>query len=97
MKHPDNREAKAAVAVVAAEEAEVVIVAVAVVVAASAADPAVPVAKTSGFPKPSSDVSSSTDTLTHSRRSTLTPSPSRRHQLLMHSSRWPTKISVTRS
>jgi len=93
------REAKAAEVatevVVAAEEAEVVTGEVAAVVAASAADPVV-LEKTSGFPRPSSVVSLSTDTLTHLRRFTLTPFLSRRLQLSTNLSRKPTNNSVTR-
>jgi hypothetical protein len=67
------------------------VVAVEVVVASVAP------AKTTGFQRPSSAVSSSTDTLLLLRKSTLTQSPSRRHPLLTNSSRIPRRTFLTKS
>jgi hypothetical protein len=77
--------------VVVVVDAVATVVAVEVVVAL-----AVP-ARTSGFLRPSSVVSSSTDTSLLLRKSTLTQSPSRRHPSLTSSSRSQRRTFLTKS
>ncbi len=90
MKHPELNKLQLKAAAVVVDSVAVVVVTIVVaeeaaVVAEAVVASAVP-AKTSGFQRPNSAVSSSTDTSPLSKRSTLTPSQSRRHPLLIISS-----------
>jgi serine acetyltransferase len=88
VKHPElNKLQLKAVVVdsVAVVVVTIVVAEVAAVAAKAVVASAVP-AKTSGFQRPNSAVSLSTDTSLPSRRSTLTPSQSRRLPLLIISS-----------
>ena len=86
-----------------AEEASVTVmvaadvVAVEVAVASVAVAVPVEVTRMSGHLRPNLADSSSTDTLDLLRKSTPTPSPSRRHPSLTSSSRMQERASVTKS